>query len=89
MGGITLILLIESQDKILLKGGRLWRPRFLITVITTNDQISWVKPANTGPTEVNLGHHLENLANKPYWTPWPSQHTLVVNLWSKTRSNPA
>jgi hypothetical protein len=28
----------------------LWRPRFLISVINTNDQISWVKPADTGQT---------------------------------------
>jgi hypothetical protein len=67
----------------------MWRPRFLISVINANDRISWVKPADIGQTLVNLGHHLENLANKPYWTPWPSQHTLVVNPWSKARSNPA
>jgi hypothetical protein len=31
----------------------------------------------------------KQLANKPYWTPWLSQHALVVNPWSKTWSNPA
>jgi hypothetical protein len=42
-----------------------WHPRFLITIINTNDQISWVKPANIGQTKVNLGHHLENQADNP------------------------
>jgi hypothetical protein len=40
----------ESQDEIMFKGGRLWRPRFLISVINANDQISWVKPADIGQT---------------------------------------
>jgi uncharacterized protein YqjF (DUF2071 family) len=40
----------ESRDEILLKGGRLWRPRFLFNIINTNDQISRVKPADTGQT---------------------------------------
>jgi hypothetical protein len=88
MGRLTLILLIESRDEILLKGGRLWRPRFLISIINANGRISQVKPADFGRTEVNLGHHLENLTDKAYWTPLPSQHTPVVNPWSKTRSNP-
>jgi hypothetical protein len=66
----------------------LWRPRFLINVINANDQISRVKPADPGQTKVNLGHHPENLAIEPYWTPWPSLHTSVVNPWSKARSNP-
>jgi hypothetical protein len=55
----------ESRDEILFKGGRLWRPRFLISVTNANDQISWVKPADIGQTMVNLGHHLENLINNP------------------------
>jgi hypothetical protein len=28
----------------------LWRPRFLISVINANGRISWVKPADVGPT---------------------------------------
>jgi hypothetical protein len=55
----------ESWAEILLKGDRLWRPRFLISVINANDRISWVKPADIGQTMVNLGHHLENLVNNP------------------------
>jgi hypothetical protein len=55
----------ESRDEIILKGGRLWRPRFIISVINANDRISWVKPADIRQTMVNLGPHLENLANKP------------------------
>jgi hypothetical protein len=58
-------LVIESRDEILLKGGRLWRPRFLISVINANDRISWVKSADIDQTMVNLGPHLENLTNKP------------------------
>jgi hypothetical protein len=76
----------ESRDEILLKGGRLWRPRFLITVINANDQISRVKPqSNLGQP----GSSPENLVNEPQWTPWPSLHPPVVNPWSKTRSKPA
>jgi hypothetical protein len=55
----------ESRDEILFKGGRLWRPRLLISIINANDRISWVQPADIGQTMVNLGHHLENLADKP------------------------
>jgi hypothetical protein len=40
----------ESRDEILLKGGRLWRPRFLISIINANDRISRVKPADTSQT---------------------------------------
>jgi hypothetical protein len=40
----------ESWDVILLKGGRLWRPRFLINVINANDRIGRVKLAGTGQT---------------------------------------
>jgi hypothetical protein len=48
----------------------------------------FIWPADIGQTLVNMGHHLENWADKPYWPPWPSRHTLVVNPWSKTWSNP-
>jgi hypothetical protein len=58
-------LIVESRDEILFKGGRLWRPRFLISAINANDRINWVKPADVGQTMVNLGHHLENRVNKP------------------------
>jgi hypothetical protein len=40
----------ESRDEILLKGGRLCRPRFLFSVINANDRISRVKPADIGQT---------------------------------------
>jgi hypothetical protein len=40
----------ESRDEILLKGGRLSRPRFLINVINANDRIIQVKPADPGQT---------------------------------------
>jgi hypothetical protein len=43
--------------------GQLWCPRFLISIISANDRISWVKPADIGQTMVNLGHHPENLVN--------------------------
>jgi hypothetical protein len=33
-------------------------PRFLISIISANDQ---VKPVDSSQTLVNLGHHLENL----------------------------
>jgi hypothetical protein len=46
----------ESRDEILHKGGRLWRPRFLTGVINANNRISRVKSADTGRTQVNLGH---------------------------------
>jgi hypothetical protein len=41
-------------------------PHVLISIITTNDRISRVKPASTDQTEVNPGHHLENRADNPY-----------------------
>jgi hypothetical protein len=53
----------------------------LMTESAESNRLTLVKPWS------NLGHHLKNLANEPYWTPWPSLHTSVVNLWSKTRSN--
>jgi hypothetical protein len=53
----------ESRDEILFKGGRLWHPRFLISVINANGRISRVKPADIGQTLVDLGHHPENIAN--------------------------
>jgi hypothetical protein len=40
----------KSRDEILLKGGRLWRPRFLIIVISANGRVSRVKPADSGQT---------------------------------------
>jgi hypothetical protein len=43
----------------------LWCPRFLISAINANARISEVKPTEIGQTMVNLGHHLENLANNP------------------------
>jgi hypothetical protein len=33
---------------------KVWRPRFLITVINANDRINRVKPVKPRP---NLGHH--------------------------------
>jgi hypothetical protein len=48
--------LIESRDEIPFKGGRLWRPRFLIN---PNSQSA----ANSGQIMVNLGPHLEKLTN--------------------------
>jgi hypothetical protein len=51
---------LESSDEILFKGGRLWRPRFLIRIISAND---WVKHIDSSLTLINLGHHLENLVN--------------------------
>jgi hypothetical protein len=38
-------------------------PRFLISIISANDLINQVKHVDFGQTLVNLGHHLENLAN--------------------------
>jgi hypothetical protein len=43
----------------------MWHPRFLFSIINENRRFSWVKPADIGQTMVNLGHHLENLANNP------------------------
>jgi hypothetical protein len=52
--------IFESRDEILIKGGRLWRPRFSISLISSNDR---VKTVDSSHTLVNLGHHLENLVN--------------------------
>jgi hypothetical protein len=41
----------------------LWRPRFLISIISANDLVNQVKHVDFDQTLVNLGHHLENLAN--------------------------
>jgi hypothetical protein len=41
----------------------MWHPKFLISLISANDRINWVKPVDIGQTLVNLGQHLENLAN--------------------------
>jgi hypothetical protein len=42
----------ESRDEILFKGGRMWRPRFLISIISANDRISQVKPVKPRSTWV-------------------------------------
>jgi hypothetical protein len=55
----TLSFTFESRNEILFKGDRLWRPRFLISVIDANDRSNRVKPVDIGQTLVNLGHHLE------------------------------
>jgi hypothetical protein len=60
--GVTLTLIVESRDKILFKGGRLWRPRFSTRLINPDDPVNSV---DFGQTMVNLGHHLENITNKP------------------------
>jgi hypothetical protein len=44
-------------------GGGCDAPRFLISIISANDQIKRVKHVDDGQTLVNLGHHLENLVN--------------------------
>jgi hypothetical protein len=44
-------------------GWLMWRPGFLISVINTNDRISWVKPVGVGQTMVNLGRHFKYLVN--------------------------
>jgi hypothetical protein len=55
----------ESRDEILLKGGRLWRPRFLIAVINANDRISRVKPTEN---RSNLGQHGSSPQKPRQWT---------------------
>jgi hypothetical protein len=55
-------LVDESRDEILFKGGRLWRPRFSAGLINPNDPVNSV---DFGQTTVNLGHHLENITDKP------------------------
>jgi hypothetical protein len=57
------LLLSNLGTRLSFRGGRLWHPRFLISIISANDRISRVKPADVGQTMVNLGHHLENLTN--------------------------
>jgi hypothetical protein len=54
----------ESRDEILLKGGRLWRPRFLIT-INANDRISRVKPVKP---RSNLGQPGSSPQKPRQWT---------------------
>jgi hypothetical protein len=66
-------LVVESWDEILFKGGRLWCPRFSAEFINPNDT---VKRVDFGHTTVNLGHHLENTTNNPWWL-------TLVNLWSR------
>jgi hypothetical protein len=41
---------------------RLWRPKFSLGIINPNDLVEHV---DFGQTLVNLGHHLEKLANIP------------------------
>jgi hypothetical protein len=43
----------------------LWRPRFSITVINTNDRISRVKPVKPRSNLGQPGSSPENLANEP------------------------
>jgi hypothetical protein len=45
--------------------GRLWCPRFLISIINANDRFSWVNPADIGQTMVNLCDYLKNLIKNP------------------------
>jgi hypothetical protein len=61
----------ESRDEILLKGGRLWRPRFLISIINANDRFSWVKPSDIGPTMVKG-------TVKPYLNPYVFERPLEL-----------
>jgi hypothetical protein len=53
----------KSRDEILLNGGRLWRPRFLISVIGANNRIKRVKHGDVVKLWSNLGHHPENPIN--------------------------
>jgi hypothetical protein len=57
-----------------LRGGRLWRPRFLITVIIANDRISRVKPAE----------HRSNLGQPGSSPQKPRQWTLLDPLTKST-----
>jgi hypothetical protein len=43
----------------------MWCPRFLLRIIDANDLDSPVKRADLGQIRVNLGHHLETLADNP------------------------
>jgi hypothetical protein len=43
----------------------LWRPRFLLGLFNANDQVNSVKRVDLGQIRVNLGHHLETLADNP------------------------
>jgi hypothetical protein len=38
-------------------------PGFLLGLFNANDRVDQVKHVNFGQTSVNLGNHLENLAN--------------------------
>jgi hypothetical protein len=38
---------------------------FQLGLFNANGRVNLVKHVDVGPTLVNLGHHLENLANKP------------------------
>jgi hypothetical protein len=41
---------MNRRPNLAFEGSRLWRLRFLFNVISANDQISRVKPADTGKT---------------------------------------
>jgi hypothetical protein len=67
-----------------------WRPRFLISVISADDRINQVKHVDFGQILVNQGHHLEILANitndplKQVNTPlWSTLGQTLVKSWSK------
>jgi hypothetical protein len=55
-------LVVESRDEILIKGGRLRRPRFSTGLINPKDPVNRV---DFGQTTVNLGHHLGNITENP------------------------
>jgi hypothetical protein len=40
----------------------MWRPRVSAEFINPNDPVNWV---DLGQMTVNLGHHLENITDKP------------------------
>jgi hypothetical protein len=44
---------LALMRELLRAGLSLWRPRFLISIINTNDRISWVQPTGIGQTMVN------------------------------------
>jgi hypothetical protein len=65
--------------------GKLWCPRFLISIISANDRINRVKHVDVGQTLVNLDQHLENLstitndllnrANTHFWSNLGQRHS--------------
>jgi hypothetical protein len=40
----------------------LWRPRFSVGLVNLNDPVNWV---DFGQMSAHLGHHLENITDKP------------------------